>query len=269
MQRTITLVQMDCVEGARRRNHSAVAEATAQARHEKADLLALPELWCSGYDLARSTQDRERAEQEAREDSRFLEQLSQPGPALLGGSLLEPVPGGFHNTAVAYEDGKQLARYHKLHLFGPLDENRYLKPGKTAPQPFLIAGVRSALTVCYDLRFPEVYRSLALAGVELIHVPAQWPRDRIQHWRTLLVARAIECQCFLVGVNRLGRFGDIEFGGNSLLVSPTGEIIIDTGEETGVFTGVIDTGEVEELRRRFPYLQDRRADLYPFPGAEG
>ena len=150
-----------------------------------------------------------------------------------------------------------------------LDLIRYLQRGEKAPLPFSIAGIRCALTVCYDLRFPEVYRPLAAAGVELLVIPAQWPSPRIHHWRALLVARAIENQAYVLGMNRRGVFGDVEFGGNSLLVGPTGEIIVDAEMETGIFTGAIDLATVAEIRSSFPCLHDRRGDLYPLSGDDG
>ncbi len=200
MRRKIALLQMDCVEGERARNRATVEAACYEARRQEADLLALPELWSTGYDLARATEEGGSAD-----DQRFLAELSRDSRlALLGGSLLEPAAEGFHNLAVAYAEGRERGCYRKLHLFRPLAEDRYLKPGASVPETFAIADVCCGLTICYDLRFPDVYRSLAFAGVELSHVPAQWPRARIHHWRALLVARAIECQCYVLGVNRRG-----------------------------------------------------------------
>ncbi|MFQ5654658.1 MAG: nitrilase-related carbon-nitrogen hydrolase [Planctomycetota bacterium] len=271
MKITVGLYQFDCREGERAGNRARVTDAARQARARGADLLALPELWCSGYDLESAS-----AEPGWERELAFLADLSrETGIALLGGSLLEPLGGApvegaagprLANCAIACEEGEERARYRKLHLFKPLGEARWLEAGDSRPRPFLLRGVRCALSVCYDLRFPELYRPLAADGVELISVCAQWPLARIVHWRALLVARAIEAQCYVLGVNRRGSFGEIEFGGSSLLVSPSGEILVDAGEETGLFLGEVDSGAVADHRDALPVLEDRRDDLYPIGG---
>ncbi len=260
----IAFLQMDCAEGRPAHNREVVASAARVAAAEGAAILALPELWCSGYDLAAAT--RVGAAGRAALESEFeaLRALSADhGIALLAGSLLEPWDGGFANCAVAYEAGVERNRYRKLHLFRPLHEHRYLRQGNARPKTFEIAGIRAACAICYDLRFPEVFRPLAAGGAQLIFVPAQWPRARIHHWRALLVARAIESQSYVLGVNRLGRFGAIEFPGQSLLVGPAGDVIAAAAEAEGIYYGPIEGAEVERLRRDFPVLSDRRDDQYP------
>ena len=124
-------------------------------------------------------------------------------------------------------------------------------------------GVKCATAICYDLRFPEVFRPLAVAGVELIFVPAQWPLARIDQWRALLTARAIESQCYVLGVNRCGAFDNLIFPGDSILVDPSGAIAADAGDEPGLIQAELVTNYVAELRRTFPVLEDRRDDQYP------
>ena len=260
----IALLQMDCVEGERETNIEVVRDAAQEARRQGADVLALPELWSSGYDLAQASK-----QQWGDRELECLQELSSDDElAVLGGSILEPGQDRYRNAAVAFCRGVEAPRYRKLHLFAPLKEDRYLAPGSDAPQVFSFAGVRCGTTICYDLRFPEVYRPLATAGVELLYVPAQWPRPRIQHWRTLLIARAIENQCFVLGVNRVGTFGASDFPGHSLLVDPGGEVLLDPEEQRGLFCADIDIDRVAKRRRDFPVLRDRRSDLYPFLDSE-
>lgn len=263
----VGVLQMDSRELDREGNRNQVEAAARDAAEHGADVLALPELWCSGYDLAQVA-----AHGSWQEEFDFLRGLSQRYPlTILGGSLLESehAPAGkFANCAVAYHNGEELSRYRKLHLFAPLGEDRYLISGKAVPAPFAVGDLSCGFSICYDLRFPEVYRGLAAAGAEWLLVPAQWPRPRIHHWRALLVARAIENQAFVLGVNRVGRFGEVEFGGNSLLVSPWGEVLLDAGTEPGLYYCEISRAAVDEARTKLPVAGDRRDDLYPTPECE-
>ena len=253
----IAFLQMDCVEGARGANRRRVEAAIADAVSAGAKLLALPELWCSGYELSMAVRDKDW-------DKEFAWVVDHSKEiALLGGSLLEYHEGAFYNCAVAAENGRELNRYRKQHLFRPLHEHHHLGAGEHVPEVFEIAGLRAAMTICYDLRFPEVYRPLALDKADLIHVPAQWPHARIDHWRTLLMARAIESQCYVLGVNRRGWYGEVEFPGHSLLIDPQGKVIVDAGDGPGIYYGEVDLSQVSEWRKSFPVLNDRREDQYP------
>jgi omega-amidase len=130
--------------------------------------------------------------------------------------------------------------------------------------PFKIAP-----TICYDLRFPELYRHAVLAGADLITVIASWPAPRIAHWRALLIARAIENQAFVVAVNRVGTDPDHEYGGESLIVSPQGEILAEAGPNTAVISADIDPRTTASWRTAFPALRDHRTDLLkPIPEAQ-
>jgi len=258
----IALLQFDARENDRAGNLARVAAAAAEAGRGGSALLALPELFASGYDLAAA-----RAESGWEREIEATAALSRERSIAIAGSLLEPAPPGSAsplpaNCAIAWERGAERARYRKAHRFAPLGECEHVRAGDAMPAPFGLAELRVALAVCYDLRFPELFRPAAVAGVDLFIVPAQWPAVRIAQWRALLVARAIENQCFVLGVNRAGRFRDTVFGGGSLLVSPQGEIRIDAGAEEGLFHGEVDAAEVLEWRERFPALRDRRTDLY-------
>ncbi|MEM7164024.1 MAG: nitrilase-related carbon-nitrogen hydrolase [Planctomycetota bacterium] len=264
----IAFLQDDFPELDRDGNRARVTRAAEDAAARGCDVLALPELWCSGYDLARVAEvdDWER-------EFEFLADLSRDtGLAILGGSLLEPVPGGdagkFYNCAVVFDRGAELARYRKAHLFAPLGEDRFLEPGPELPTTFDVRGVRCALSVCYDLRFPELYRQVVTSdeenpGIDLLFVPAQWPMVRVHHWRTLLIARAIENQCFVLGVNRRGKYGEVEFGGNSLLVDPWGGLTLDARDDVGLLTTSLDPTLLADAKKKLPTLPDRRTDLYP------
>jgi predicted amidohydrolase len=118
------------------------------------------------------------------------------------------------------------------------------------------------LAICYDLRFPELFRGYALGGARLIVIPAQWPAPRIDHWRTLLRARAIENQCFVAGCNRVGTDPDNTFGGASAVIGPWGELLVEGGDQAALLVARITPAKVDEARRRIPVLSDRRPDRY-------
>jgi len=122
---------------------------------------------------------------------------------------------------------------------------------------------RTAIAICYDLRFPEIFRHFALDGAELVLLPAQWPLPRLEHWRILLRARAIENQFWMVAGNRSGRDpGGVTFAGHSAVINPWGEIVVEGGEERALLLADLDLEEVKRTRRSFPVLRDRRQDLY-------
>jgi predicted amidohydrolase len=121
------------------------------------------------------------------------------------------------------------------------------------------------LTICYDLRFPELFRRYALAGAKLIFVPAEWPHPRLMHWQTLLRARAIENQLFVVACNRVGVVGKTHFCGHSAVIDPWGETIVEGDESEMLLTAEIDLGLVDDVRQRIPIFADRRPEIYAAP----
>jgi predicted amidohydrolase len=157
-------------------------------------------------------------------------------------------------------DGRDAALYTKIHLIGILDEDRHYGPG-ALPVPFAMAGVRTACFICYDLRFPELFRCVA-DQCDLVLVIASWPEPRRAHWHALLQARAVENQCYVAGVNRVGEGGGNAFAGGSVVLDPLGEPLARAGEEEAVISAEIDPEVVARVRRDFPFLRDRRRRLF-------
>jgi predicted amidohydrolase len=179
------------------------------------------------------------------------------------GTALEANPGGApYNTAALYgQDGVRLGAYRKVHLFPPMGEVEHLSPGEDFPILDLPWGP-TALAICYDLRFPELWRRYTGAGARFIILSAEWPVPRIEHWRLLLRARAVENQLFVAGCNRTGKDADGAFGGRSALVDPMGQVLVEGDVEPGLFSASLDMDRVDEIRRRLPFLNDRRPELY-------
>lgn len=180
----------------------------------------------------------------------------------VAGALIEAQEGELpRNTAVVFgADGELLAAYAKIHLFSPDGEDRNYTAGDRLAT-FTVGGVTFGLAVCYDLRFPELFRIYALAGVECILLPAAWPCCRLRHWETLLPARALENRYYVAGINTAARPGGAYCGG-SLAADPDGTIIARGGSGDEILFADIDPATVREARSNIPTLSDRRSDLY-------
>ncbi len=160
------------------------------------------------------------------------------------------------NTAVVFDRaGKEIACYVKNYTFTYAEEGDYYQAGNQSVA-FELEGVSCSVFICYDLRFPELFRKVA-KQVEVIFVIANWPESRQSHWETLLKARAIENQCFIVGVNRLGKDGnDLNYIGGSMVVDPLGDVLSYGQEADDVIMTEIDPLLVQQVRKQFPFLQD-------------
>jgi len=228
-----------------------------EAASRGAQLVVLPEMWSTGYDY------------------RHLAALARQTPAVLDalgaasrefgltvvGSLAEPDGDKVCNTAWVIDSGKVVASYRKLHLFSTMGEDRFLHAGSDYLVVDTNAG-RLGVAICYDLRFPELFRRMALDGAEIFCLPAEWPKPRQEHWRTLLRARAIENQCFVASANCCGVQGKLDFFGMSLLIAPRGEILAEAGESDACISATFDFAEMEEYRSQIPCFRDRRPEIY-------
>lgn len=236
-----------------------LAKARAMwASAQPTQLFLLPELWPSGYDLVRGTDL-------ARQTPTILAELGQLSAAsgtYAGGSLLELVDGQVFNSFYLTAARTAPVVYSKLHLFGLMDEDRYLAAGDTPCLANLPWG-RAGLAICYDLRFPELFRIYSLSGAAMILLVAEWPQRRIEHFRVLLRARAIENQVYVLAVNCVGKTGNEIFGGCSAVIDPWGEVIAEaSGSEEELLSAEIDLQKVAVVRRNMPILRDRRPDIY-------
>ncbi|VAW31618.1 Aliphatic amidase AmiE [hydrothermal vent metagenome] len=260
MKRTISLGQMDVKLGDPVANWHTVQQMAVEAARRGSDLIVLPELWSTGYDLENA------ASYATRTDEGMFAQVAALAQELhieiLGSCLSLLEEGQFGNTAVYFDaNGRSLGEYSKLHLFRLMQEEQYLTAG-AAPTLVETAWGRAGLSICYDLRFPEFFRHYALAGAQVVFLPAEWPYPRLAHWRTLLRARAIENQMFVVACNRVGSSKGSHFFGHSCIVDPWGEIVVEAGEDEMLLTAVIDIGKVAEVRAKIPVFKDRRSDIY-------
>jgi predicted amidohydrolase len=255
----ISLAQMPITPGDVRKNLKTAAEMIAEAGRRGTHLLVLPELWATGYAL---DQGRTLASELNADVFAQLAALAAEHKVSIVGSHLERRGAQIANSAPFIDSrGGVRGVYRKIHLFGLMEEDRYLQAG-SAPLLLDLPWGPTGFAICYDLRFPELFRRYAVEGAKLIVVSAEWPAERIEHWRALLIARAIENQCYLVATNTCGPSGATVFGGHSMIVDPWGSIIIEVGDQPVLATASIELDRVAEARKRIPVFEDRRPELY-------
>jgi len=257
----VSLAQMDVVLGDVEANLAAVAGYVAKAARRGSDIVVLPELFTTGYDLRRAG-ELAAPDMDQGTASRVAV-LARTHRIWIAGSLLAlDASSRPANTAAFWSpDGEPVGVYRKIHLFRPMEEDRHLAPGDAVSTASLPWGT-SALAICYDLRFPELFRRYALEGVCIIFLPAEWPAPRLEHWRILCRARAIENQVVIAACNRVGCDGQNTFGGHSAVVGPGGEVLVEGGEAEELLTVRVDLSQADALRRTISVLNDRRPELY-------
>ncbi|WP_138492912.1 carbon-nitrogen family hydrolase [Paenibacillus pinistramenti] len=259
----LALIQADLVLGEPERNRQRLEVLMEQAvsAEVKPDVVMLPEMWNTGYALDRI---QELADPGAEAAAAWLGRFAREhGVHVVGGSVAEKGGDGrVRNTMLVFDrSGSLVSRYAKIHLFRLMQEEKHLAEGRETVT-FELDGVRSGASICYDIRFPELSRTLALAGAKVWFVPAEWPHPRLHHWRTLLQARAIENQMFVAACNRVGEDPGNRYCGHSMIIDPWGEILAEGGEVESIVTGRIALPLVDEVRGRIPVFEDRRPDLY-------
>ncbi len=252
------LIQFDVRFGDPRENRRRMGERL-EGLPAETRLVLLPELWSCSYDNPRLAEH-------ARESERCLETVREwcaaRGAFALAGSLPWSEGGELFNRSWLVNDaGDPFAFYDKIHLFPLLEEPLRFRAG-SAPVLADLPGFRAGVAICYDLRFPEYLRCLALAGADLLLLCAEWPRARIEAWRALLRARAIENQLYVLGCNRCGEGGGERYGGHSLAVAPDGTILAEAGEEEEILRVGLDPSAVRGVRSALPVFEDRRPELY-------
>jgi predicted amidohydrolase len=268
----LALAQVAVEPAAVETNVERALDRVAEAADLGADLVALPEVFDVGYfafdrydDAAAGLDDHETLD-------RLAAAAADHGVAVLAGSVVEdlaasrdagletPRPAGLANTAVLFDrSGERRLVYRKRHLFGyGSAESDLLVPGESLSTVDLGEHVLG-VTTCYDLRFPELYRELADRGVTLVVVPSAWPYPRVEHWRLLPKARAVENLCYVAPVNGVGTFQDAELLGRSAVYDPWGTTLASAGDEPATVTADVSRERVDSVRAEFPALEDRRS----------
>ena len=234
------------------------SQLMAEAKEKGVDFVVFPEMTLTGFTLAPETYGEDR--QNSPSIAFFKEEAKKNGVAVCFG--LPVYENGVATNHCIYldENGEQLVDYTKIHPFSYGAEAEHYIGGN---ELFFceVKGVPVSPMICYDLRFPEPFQVLSEKS-KIITVIASWPTPRREHWMSLLKARAIENQCFIIGVNRSGDGGGLSYIGDSMVVSPTGEVLAHVEGGNGITVVDIDLAEVDAYRSFFPVKADRKVELY-------
>jgi predicted amidohydrolase len=234
-------------------NFARVRAMLHDARLARGAMVVLPEMFATGF----SPDLQHIAEDQNGPTGKFLEQMARElGVCITAGVVVRDGADKMHNRAVVYDaSGTLVASYAKLHPFRPGGEKT--TPGDQVVT-FACGPFTAAPFVCYDLRFPEIFRHAVRRGAELLLVLANWPTSRLSHWTALLQARAIENQAYVAGVNRCGSDLEHVYGGKSMIVDPRGQILAQAQDGAVVLGADIDLEILRVCRREFPALTDVR-----------
>ena len=249
------VVQHDIVWEDRAANYARLAPLVARAAGAGAEFVLLSETFSTGFSMTPGI-----GEPEGGPSAQFLQEQAAEHGVWVAGSCPEVAPDGelpYNSFVLAGPDGT-VHRYRKLHPFTHGGEHERFRAGEK-PVTVEVGGLRVTPFICYDLRFADVFWHTAL-DTDVFLVTANWPAARRLHWQTLLQARAIENQAYVVGCNRVGTAGDgTEHTGDSRIVSPMGELLATAAGVETVLVADVDPAEVTATRERLRFLADRRA----------
>ncbi|WP_018157319.1 carbon-nitrogen family hydrolase [Demetria terragena] len=260
----IAVIQLgyDDTESVPERTERVAELVRAQAGH---DLVVLPELWpMGGFDYRAWDEKSESVEGSVR--AAIAAAARDIGAMVHAGSIVErpgetgPEGKELWNTSLVLgADGKLLETYRKIHRFGfAAGEPALMEAGEDLRFVDLPNGMKAGLSTCYDLRFPELYRAQLDSDATAFVIPAAWPMARVEHWRVLLRARAMENQCLVVACNTAGTHARAEMGGHSAVVGPLGEVLAEAGSDEEILSVEVADDLVATARETFPVLDDRR-----------
>ena len=242
-------------------NFSHATDLIHAAMVAKPDVLVLPETWNTGFFPKENLLQLSDTDGEMMK-TRIGALAKQHHVNIVAGSVSNERDGKVFNTAMVFDrSGACIAGYDKTHLFSPMGEDDYYTPGDHLCR-FSLDGIRCGIVICYDIRFPELVRSLALQGIDVLFVVSQWPKERIYHLRSLTTARAIENQMFVVCCNSCGTTGETVYGGNSAVIDPLGKILTIAGETEVIVSANLNMQTLDQIRGSIPVFRDRRPELY-------
>lgn len=232
-------------------------------KKENTDVVVLPETWSTGYYPQNDLMSF--CEADGAEIKKTFSLVARNlNVNIVAGSIANVKNGRVYNTAYIFNRaGEVVGEYDKTHLFTPMDEHKFFEYGNKTVT-FELDGHKCGIVICYDIRFPELVRSLALEGIEMLFVVSQWPDKRIEHLKTLAKARAIENQMFVAVCNSCGKAEDVQFGGISMIIDPWGNVLTSADENESVITADCDFDIIKEIRNSINVFNDRKTQIYNF-----
>lgn len=249
--------QLDIVWENKPANHDKVLTLLDRTQPRQGSLVVLPEMFATGFSMNVETV----SDSCSRETQEFLAKAARDYRVyLLGGVVTTDKSGRGRNESVLFSpEGSEVARYCKMHPFTLGGESQHYVAG-SCTQIVELQQFTLAQFICYDLRFPEVFRAATQRGANLFTVIANWPAPRDKHWITLLQARAIENQAYVVGINRCGNDPQHAYLGHSMIIDPRGRVMAQAGSHEEMISAELDLQELMSYRQDFPFLRDIHVD---------
>ncbi len=265
MKLTVSIAQIAVVKSKPEENLRKAEGFIAEAKRRSSDLICFPEMWTTGFDRTGSAEFLARQEKTVER----VAAMARNYRIWINGSMLAADDNGkAANTSILFDpEGRKAGIYRKTHLFSLMHEEEHVTAGNSlclADTPWGPVG----LSVCYDIRFPELFRTYALKGATIILSPMAFPNPRIEHWKILVRARAIENQLFMIGADCVGSEdfgtdGTVTYSGDYVIIDACGETVAEASEtKEELLSATIDIDKVSEIRNKIAVLKDRRSDLY-------
>ena len=249
----MALGQIEIVWEDKKRNMEKLEKFVEKAKTLEADIVLFPEMSLTGFSM--------NIEKVASNDApKWLMQISKKYEIYIGAGYVEMKNGKGLNKYVIVSPDDIVCLYTKIHLFSPGGEDKYYIPGKEIVTRSIM-DVNITPFICYDLRFPYVFQA-ASKSTDVFVIPSNWPEKRREHWLTLLKARAIENQCYVLGINRVGKDPKTSYSGDTTAFGPWGEEFGRLSFTEGLLIVDVDPIKVKEVREKFPVLRDRRINLW-------
>jgi omega-amidase len=251
----LALAQLDITFEDKLVNKETAMQFIKHAVAEKVDIILFPEMTLTGFSMNTSL-----IAETHNETIDFFKEISSKFNIVIGFGYVEGISNSKNKYSIVAPEQGELANYSKIHLFSFASETKFYESGNKI-NLLSVFGFTICPFICYDLRFPEIFQ-IASKTANLITVAANWPIERREHWITLLRARAIENQCFIAGINRVGEGNGINYSGDSMIIDPLGNIISNLYMEEGLVIADISPLDVTAVRENFRLKEDRKETLY-------
>ena len=255
---TVGCFQMDVLPGDVEANLSKVEGILPEMERRGCQLALFPEMWSCGFVYSIL---REMADYTPKVLGRLKGWAGQHRMVLIGSLPEADGDTIFNSSYVIDANGNVAGKYRKIHLFSLSGEPEYFERGRSPLVCDTSVGCLG-IEICYDIRFPELSRRLALDGAEIICVSALWPEVRVRHWSLLLRGRAVENQLFVLGCNGCGIEGNTRYGGASAIISPLGEVLAEARHDEELLIAKLNFEEMQDYRRHIPCFSDRLPGVY-------
>lgn len=265
----VSLIQMDIQLGDKDSNldkiKSFILKSINSVPRNNTHIICLPELCTTGFDLRNYKALAERIPEG--KTTSILQNLAQKYEVHIVASYIEEFKGSHYNCAVIIDNHGQLVlKYRKIHLFPlkPMEESEFFAHGDNSNTNSLvnINGINFGILICFDLRYPEISRRLVLEGADCIIYLAEFPKPRDDVWTTLLKARAMENQTFIIGANRVGEDTKISYFGKSIVIDPNGKTIVEGSHKEGIIRAILNPSHLDSARKFIPTLSLRQPSQY-------